>query len=148
MNPATSPTLRFSGDVELRPSLVPRPQIRHIVFDFDGTLSWIRHGWPRLMLAVFHRYLPLIAGESAEDVEKMLLGIALGMAGKPTVVQMMRFAEIVRERGGPQLEAEALRQEYQDRLDQEIAARADLIRTGKATPDDFVVFGARPLLEK
>lgn len=148
MNSTVPSTLHFSGDVELRPSLVPRPQIRHIVFDFDGTLSWIRHGWPRLMLDVFHRYLPVRAGETEKEIETLLLGIALGMAGKPTVVQMARFAEIAVERGGAKLEAEALRQEYQDRLDQEIAARAELIRSGKAQPDDFVVFGARALLEK
>lgn len=148
MSSADPSSLRFTTEVELRPTLQPRPQIRHIVFDFDGTLSWIRHGWPRLMLEVFARYLPVQPGETLAQIEKLGLDIALGMAGKPTVVQMARFAEVVAERGGPVLVAEALRQEYQDRLDQEIAARAELIRTGRAQVDDFVVFAARPLLDR
>jgi len=60
---------------------------------------------------------------------------------------MMRFAEIVAERNGPNLDPEELRAAYQSRLDLEIERRASLIRRGDATQDDFVVFGARPFLE-
>jgi FMN phosphatase YigB (HAD superfamily) len=61
---------------------------------------------------------------------------------------MERFAEVVGERGGPKLEAEALRQEFQEQLDAEIVARLTAIRSGAAAPDAFVVFAARPLLER
>lgn len=139
---------QFTGAVELRPTFAPRPRISLVVFDFDGTLSWIRHGWPELMLEVFRSHLPRRAGESEAAVHDLLLGVILGLNGKPTILQMIRFAELVRERGGPAHDPENLRREYQDRLDVEIAARAALIRNGHAKRDDFVVFRARPLLEK
>ena len=145
----SKPTLpQFTGAVELRPSFVPRPQITHVVFDFDGTLSWVRHGWPDLMFAVFRKYLPPVPGESEAETQALLDGIVFGMNGRPSVVQMQRFSEVVHERGGPALDAMALREEFQDQLDKDIAARLALIRSGEAAPDAFVVHGARALLER
>jgi FMN phosphatase YigB (HAD superfamily) len=139
---------QFLGEVELRPSFAPRPRITHVVFDFDGTLSWVRHGWPELMFSVFRKYLPPVVGEAAETTQALLDGIVFGMNGRPSIVQMQRFSEVVIERGGPQLEAGALREEFQDRLDADIAERLELIRSGEALEDAFVVHAARPLLER
>lgn len=138
---------RFIGEVQLQPSLRRSPQISHIVFDFDGTLSWLRHGWPSMMLDVFDKHFPTTKDETPSARKKIFLDIVLGMNGKPTLTQMIRFAELARQRGA-MLDPEALRREYQDRLDQEIAARTQKIRTNAASTDDFVVFGARALLEK
>jgi FMN phosphatase YigB (HAD superfamily) len=132
----------------LPPGFVPRPQISHVVFDFDGTLSWIRHGWPALMLAVMRERLPRLAGEDAAQADALLNGIIIGLNGQPTILQMIRFAEVVRERGGPALDPEALRAEYQRRLDAEIAARAAQVRARTVADDFFVVHGARALLER
>lgn len=118
-----------------------------VVFDFDGTLSWLRHGWPKIMTDVFRAHLPPRPGETGEETTALLNGIALGLNGQPTIRQMIRFAELVRERGGAPLDPETMRQEYQDRLDREIAARAASIRSGRVPQDAFVVAGARPLLE-
>lgn len=139
---------KFVGEVELRPTFTPRPKITHVVFDFDGTLSWVRHGWPKLMFDVFDRYLPPVAGETEASKRALLESIVFGLNGRPTVVQMQRFAEVVRERGGAELDAKTLRNEFQDRLDEDIAARLALIRSGKAASDAFVVFAARPLLDR
>ena len=141
----TSP--QFLGEVQLQPSLLRRSQISHVVFDFDGTLSWLRHGWPSIMLDVFDKHFPTSNGESASARKKIFLDIVLGMNGKPTLMQMIRFAELARDRATV-LDPETLRREYQDRLDQEIAARAEKILRKTAQPDEFVVFSARPLLEK
>ncbi len=148
MNETTTSLPKFTGAVELRPTFVPRSRISHVVFDFDGTLSWIRHGWPAIMLDGFRPLLPRVSGETDTERDSVMNGVIFGLNGKPTILQMQRFAEIVRERGGPALEAEMLRREYQDRLDTEIAARAELVRSGQAQRDDFVVFGARVVLER
>jgi phosphoglycolate phosphatase len=146
MNTRSLPT--FTGEVELRPTFHPRPKVTHIVFDFDGTVSWVRHGWPEIMFDVFGRHLPAVDGESDAARRTVMEDIVFGLNGRPTVVQMQRFSEVVRERGGPSLEAEALRTEFQDRLDAEIAARLKIIRSGEAPRDAFVVFAARALLER
>jgi FMN phosphatase YigB (HAD superfamily) len=126
----------------------PCPRISHVVFDFDGTLSWLRHGWPEIMLEVMQEELPAQASESDSDRRRLLNGIIHGLNGRPTILQMIRFAGLVRERGGATPDPEALRRRYQDRLDQEIAARTASIRSGAAPRDAFVVHQARALLEK
>lgn len=148
MSAPARPLPAFTGQVELRPTFVPRPQITHVVFDFDGTLSWVRHGWPEIMFGVFRRNLPLLDGETAEARTAVLESIVFGMNGKPTILQMQRFTEVVRERGGGELVAEDLRREFQDQLDAEIAARLLAIRSRAVPHDAFVVFAARALLER
>ena len=48
----------FSGYVEIATGFAPRPHVSHVVFDFDGTLSLIREGWPVIMLGMFEEMLP------------------------------------------------------------------------------------------
>jgi phosphoglycolate phosphatase-like HAD superfamily hydrolase len=148
MSTAARPFPALTGDIELRPTFAPRPGITHVVFDFDGTLSWVRHGWPEIMFGVFRRHMPARPGETDEDRHAIFSSIVFGLNGRPTIMQMQRFAEIVEERGGRKLEAEALRREFQDQLDAEIAARLAAIRGRASAPDAFVVHAARPLLER
>jgi len=148
MSSAARPLPQFTGDVELRPTFAPRPQITHVVFDFDGTLSWVRHGWPEIMFGVFGRHLPLQDEESAQDRTALFNSIVFGLNGRPTIMQMQRFAEVVKERTGEELVAEDLRREFQDELDAEIAARLLSIRSRAVPHDAFVVHAARPLLER
>jgi phosphoglycolate phosphatase-like HAD superfamily hydrolase len=130
-------------------ALVPgRPDLTHVIFDFDGTLSWLRHGWPRLMAGIFRPYYPALPGETEEQILDLHLSDILSRNGRPTIFQMMRFCERVHARHGRCPAPEELRQEYQDRLDAVIAERSALLRRGQAQPDDFVVHGARVLLDK
>ena len=52
---------RFAGLVEFSPQFRPRPEISHVLFDFDGTLSLIRQGWPEVMVPMFVEMLPRCA---------------------------------------------------------------------------------------
>jgi phosphoglycolate phosphatase len=143
---AARPLPTFHGEVEMRPSFALRPDVTHVVFDFDGTLSWVRHGWPALMFEVFRRHLAA-SGVPAAIAEAELDAIVFGMNGQPTVVQMARFAALLRERCGVERNADALRTEFQDELDTRIAARLAAIRSGAAEADTLVIHGARALLE-
>ena len=53
-------TGRFAGLVEFADHFVAQPNIQHVVFDFDGTLSLIREGWPEVMLPMFEELLPSV----------------------------------------------------------------------------------------
>jgi phosphoglycolate phosphatase-like HAD superfamily hydrolase len=123
----------------------PRPDISHVIFDFDGTLSWLRHGWPRIMLDLFLEFYPSTAA-SRSEIEQLLLDDILGLNGKPTIFQMQRFVERVAAKGGKCPAPEALLNTYQDRLDLAIALRTQEIRTKTAATDHYVVHGARALL--
>jgi phosphoglycolate phosphatase-like HAD superfamily hydrolase len=124
----------------------PRP-LTHVIFDFDGTLSWLRHGWPHVMLAVMREQLPPQPGDSEAAINAMLLDLIISLNGHATIKQFERFAEVAKNRNGRQLNAEALRQQFQARLDAAITQRINQVASGQAKAEDFVVFAARPLLE-
>ena len=58
--------LSFHGRVEFAAGFSPRPEISHVLFDFDGTLSLIREGWPEVMTPMFAEMLPALPGETEE----------------------------------------------------------------------------------
>ena len=130
------------------PGFAPRLGITHAVFDFDGTLSWLRHGWPEIMLEIFLPLLPRRADDTEPAVRKSLLADIYALNGKLTIHQMIRFTKRVRERGGTPPDPEGLRQRFQATLDQRIAERAAKVREAKVHPADYVVHGAVALLEK
>src|SRR5262245_9953140 len=55
----------FSGLVEFSTSFSARPQISHVVFDFDGTIAWLKHGWPDIMARLL---LPYFSTQSDETL--------------------------------------------------------------------------------
>lgn len=136
-----------SGPFELRRGFRPRPGITHAVFDFDGTISWLRHGWPGIMAGLFREHLQPIPGQSEAAHRAFLMDELLALNGKPTLFQMKRFVEIAEHRNVKVPPAEELLDEYQRRLDEKIAERALLIKSGRAAPDSFLIHGVRRLLE-
>ena len=58
---------KFTGLVEFSPSFQPRHGLTHVLFDFDGTLSLIRQGWPDVMVPMFTEVLPALPGETDEQ---------------------------------------------------------------------------------
>src|SRR5438445_5392668 len=136
----------FSGAVELGSSFAPRPQITHVVFDFDGTLSWLRHGWPEIMFDVLRQHFTLKPVESEEALHDLLLNDILSLNGKPSIHQMIRGTERMKERGGAVPDPQKLLLEYDNRLDAAIGKRTERILSGQSAPDEFIVFGARNLL--
>ena len=140
-------TVPFTGTVELRPSFTRR-EIGVVVFDFDGTLSWLRHGWPDIMYGLFDERLPRRPDDTEDAVRDALLDIVLGLNGNPTIRQMVRFAGLVLERGGTPPDPDALLSVYLGLLDAEIARRIARVRAGAARPEEYVVHGAFPLLAK
>lgn len=140
-------TSSLSGQVELSPAFAPRPGISHVLFDFDGTLSLLREGWPEVMVPMLIEMLPRLPGETAEPVRRLLLDDVMRLNGKQTIYQMIQFAERVRERGGQPQDPLWYKNEYLRRLRERIRSRLDGLRAQSLAPDDFLVFGARALLE-
>ena len=137
----------FTGLCEFAPHFAPRPEITHVLFDFDGTLSLIRQGWPEVMVPLFVELLPQRAGETEEDVRQLALDDIMRLNGKQTIYQMLQLAERIRERGGEPREPAWYKHEYLRRLDARIASRLAGLRSGSVPADDLLVWGARALLE-
>jgi phosphoglycolate phosphatase len=137
----------FTGQVILRPTFAPRPGISHVLFDFDGTLSLIRQGWPEVMVPMFTEVLPALPGETDADRGRLAFEDIMRLNGKQTIYQMMQLAARIRERGGAAKEPLWYKHEYLRRLDLRIKDRIDGLRQGTIPADDLLVHGARRLLE-
>jgi phosphoglycolate phosphatase len=138
----------FEGLVEFRPGVRPRPGMSHVLFDFDGTLSLIRQGWPEVMVPMFVEMLPSRPGETEADARQLLFDDIMRLNGKQTIYQMIQFAERVKERGGRPRDPLYYKAEYLRRLDERIKDRIEALQTGKSKPEEWLVHGARPLLEE
>jgi phosphoglycolate phosphatase len=138
----------FQGLVEFAAHFSPRPRISHVLFDFDGTLSLIRQGWPEVMVPMFIEMLPRTAAESDEAVRALVFDDIMRLNGKQTIYQMIQLAARVKERGHVPKDPLWYKHEYLRRLDLRIAARIDGLRKGSMVPDDLLVYGSRDILEK
>jgi phosphoglycolate phosphatase-like HAD superfamily hydrolase len=141
------PAADFVGYAEFTPSFAPRPAISHVLFDFDGTLSLIREGWPDVMVPMFAEMLPPVSGETDQQRRLLCLDDIMRLNGKQTIYQMIQLAERIRERGGTPKDPLWYKHEYLRRLDERIRLRIEAIRNGTRQRDHFLVHGARALLE-
>lgn len=139
--------LPLTGRLEVAPSCRKPAKITHVLFDFDGTLSLIRQGWPEVMVPMFMEMLPNRSGESEESVRQMLFDDIMKLNGKQTIYQMMQFAERVKERGGVPQEPLAYKHEYLRRLNLRIGSRIEGLRNKTTDPDQWLVHQSRALLD-
>ena len=137
----------FRGLVEFAPGFSPRARISHVLFDFDGTLSLIRQGWPEVMIPMFMELLPRRAGETDAEVRQLMTDDIMRLNGKQTIYQMMQLAGRISERGGRPRDPLWYKHEYLRRLNELIRARTDGLRAGSIQPEAWLVHGSRPLLE-
>ena len=136
------------SNVEIVRELPRRQPPRHVVFDFDGTLSLIREGWPDVMVPMMVEVLrETPTSESPEDLSRLVSEFVMNLTGKQTIYQMLRLAEEVRSRGGVPKEPTAYKQMYHDRLMERIAARREALRSGRARPVDMLVPYSLELLD-
>src|SRR5579872_4700569 len=121
---------------------------RVVLFDFDGTLSLIRSGWMNVMVPMMVEILTeLKTGESEEQVTKVVEDFVWRLTGKETIYQMMALADAVAARGGQPLEPLVYKKMYLDRLWTVIRDRVESLRSGKSSPEHYLLPGARALLE-
>lgn len=137
----------FRGRVEFKPGFVVQARIGHVLFDFDGTLSLIREGWPEVMAPMFAELVPPLPGETEAARRQVCFEDIMRLNGKQTIYQMIQLAERIRERGGTPREPLEYKHEYLRRLDEQIRHRTDGLRRVEINPDDLLVHGARQLLE-
>ena len=138
----------FTGRIEIDSNFKSRSNINHVVFDFDGTISLIREGWPDVMLPMFEELLPNVQGDISESVRKMLLDDIMTLNGKQTIYQMIRFCERIKERGGNPEDPIYYKREYLRRLDAKINGRVEALANGEELPEKFLLHGIVNLLDQ
>ena len=131
----------------IRPPVLEGPP-QHVLFDFDGTLSLVREGWPEVMIPMMVEVL-VAAGtkEPPESLRSLCADFVTNLTGKQTIYQMIRLAEEVARWGAKPEDPLVYKQMYLDRLMQRIAGRREGLRTGRVSPRDMLVPYALELLD-
>ena len=99
--------------------------IRHVVFDFDGTISLIRDGWQNVMVPMMVELLQTETGttETQSELEALVVEFVDRLTGKQTIYQMIQLGEEIEKRGGTPQEPLAYKDEYNRRLLPVVEAR-------------------------
>jgi phosphoglycolate phosphatase len=135
-------------DIEVRNPVLVRGRVRSVLFDFDGTLSLIREGWPQVMIPMMVEALAETGTrESDQELTAAVEDFVMRLNGRQTIYQMIQLADEVKKRGGTPLEPLAYKHRYHDRLLARIQGRLDALASGAARPADWTVPGSHELLD-
>lgn len=137
------------NDIEMVRPDFPRGGFRFALFDFDGTLSLIREGWPQVMIPMMVEFLRATGTPETDDaLTAHVEEFVMRLNGKQTIYQMIQLADEVKKRGATPLEPLAYKHEYHARLMRRIQNRLDALASGQATPDDWTVPGSHAVLTR
>jgi phosphoglycolate phosphatase len=136
-------------EIEILNPALPRGKFRSVLFDFDGTLSLIREGWPQVMIPMMVEVLRATAtDESPAELAGRVEEFVMRLNGKQTIYQMIQLAEEVRRRGGQPLEPLAYKHRYHSLLMERIHERLSTLESRAAQPSDWTVPGSHELLSE
>lgn len=127
--------------------------VRHVLFDFDGTLSVLRQGWEPVMEAVMIEVICAGKTPSPELIAEVRDYIDLS-TGKLTILQMQWLANKVVSFGVEQhpLSAAAYKKRYLHALMVSVSVRLESLENGTARAEDYLMQGSlefiRGLAEK
>ena len=120
----------------------------HVLFDFDGTLSLIRQGWPDVMVPMMVEQLKATGtDESPEALHKLVDDFVMRLNGQQTIYQMINLADQIEERGGRAKDPLEYKRMYHDRLMEHIRSRREALQRGQVRSEDMLVPGSLDLLE-
>jgi phosphoglycolate phosphatase-like HAD superfamily hydrolase len=146
--PAREPTFLEGTKIEIVRPLAYKTPPKHVLFDFDGTLSLIREGWPEVMVPLMVEMLQATGTkETCDELSRLANKFVMELTGKQTIYQMIRLAEEVKRRGGVPLDPTQYKQIYHDRLLERIADRRRQLRDGVAAPAEMMVPYSLELLD-
>ncbi len=135
-------------EIEILRSDLPRGRFRSVLFDFDGTLSLIREGWPQVMIPMMVEVLRETATpEDGATLIAVVEDFVMRLNGRQTIYQMIQLAEEVHKRGGRPCDPLEYKHRYHHLLMQRIQGRLDALASGRATPADWTVPGSHQFLE-
>src|SRR5437667_11947847 len=125
---------------------LPRGRFRSALFDFDGTLSLIREGWPQVMIPMMVGILRATGTrESDTELTAAVEDFVMRLNGRQTIYQMIQLADEVRQRGGSPREPLEYKHRYHHRLMERIRRRLSAPEAGQASPEAWGVPGSQAL---
>lgn len=146
---------RLQTDIEVVRSLPERLDIRHAIFDHDGTLSTLREGWeaimePMMVCAILGPRYPMADETLFARVVQACRELIDRTTGIQTLVQMQGLVELVKQFGcvppGDILDEHGYKRIYNDALLQQVRGRMAKLERGELSPGDFQIKNAHELL--
>ena len=132
----------------VRPDMA-RGQFASVLFDFDGTLSLIREGWPDVMIPMMVEILAEVPGHEPEDeLHRVVEDFVMRLNGRQTIYQMIQLCEEIEKRGGKAEDPLAYKRMYYERLNRRIRGRIEGLRAGRIAREDMLLPGSIELLEE
>jgi len=134
-----------------------KPQIKHAIFDHDGTISTLREGWELIMGPMM---IKAILGDKFLEADESLYQKVKARSdefidkttGIQTLVQMKGLIELIREFGCvPEdkiLDEFGYKQIYNDELLIMVKVREEKFLKGELSLEDFTLKNAVPFLQK
>src|SRR5437764_13082978 len=140
--------MELPPDIEVLRTDLPRGGFRSVLFDFDGTLSLLREGWPQVMIPMMVEVLRGTGtAESDAELSAVIEDFVMRLNGRQTIYQMIQLADEVRRRAGSPLEPLTYKNRYHDLLMERIRHRLAALQSGAATADEWTVPGSHALLD-
>ena len=122
------------------------------LFDFDGTLSDERVGWPNLMVATNTAFFMSHTENKIahKDAEKSVIEDIEKTIGIPTYMQMKRLVEMIEKSGhnGAHHDPKLFKDVYNNSLVSMVESRRSQIRNGEISMEDLRIKGSVELLEE
>lgn len=132
-------------------------QIKHAIFDHDGTISTLREGWELIMAPMM---IKAVLGEKYKDADEALYQKVQARVnefidrttGIQTLVQMKGLLDLIREFGcvpeDEMLDEFGYKLIYNEELLKMVDERAKKLTKGELSVDDFSMKNAVPFLQK
>jgi phosphoglycolate phosphatase-like HAD superfamily hydrolase len=133
--------------IEIIRPCFPCGPLRHVLFDFDGTISLIREGWQQIMISMMVEFL--LATPEAEDeptISHKVTDLVYHSTGRPTIDQMAYLAAEVVRRGGSAQHPQVYKSLYLERLSARVHQRMAGLKRGEIEPRELTVPGVLDLL--
>jgi bifunctional ADP-heptose synthase (sugar kinase/adenylyltransferase)/phosphoglycolate phosphatase-like HAD superfamily hydrolase len=143
-------------EIELCYELIPLGQIKHAVFDNDGTISTLRQGWEQIMAPVM---IKAILGDKYQTVSETLYNRVKNhvleyidkSTGIQTILQMEALVEMVKELGlvpaDKILDKFVYKEIYNDALMQLVNQRIEKLKRGELDVSDYTIKGGVAFLK-
>jgi phosphoglycolate phosphatase-like HAD superfamily hydrolase len=141
--------------IELVSPLPPDLTIRYAIFDHDGTISTLRHGWeqimePVMMRAIFGRTDPRADPAVHVRILQQVREFIDKTTGIQTLLQMHGLSQMVRAAGlvpaGEVLDAAGYKRIYNEALMNLVERRLDRLRSGELGVNHYTMKNAVPFL--
>ncbi|MCM8528319.1 MAG: PfkB family carbohydrate kinase [Lentisphaeraceae bacterium] len=145
-----------NSEIEIVEEFNRNIEIRHIVFDHDGTLSVLREGWEGVMEPMMIKAIlgPKFSGADVnlyQKVQRRVKQFIDDSTGIQTLVQMQGLVKLVKEFGCVPdkdiLDEHGYKEIYNDSLMELVSERLKKMERGELTGEDFAIKGAHEFLQ-